>query len=265
LLYVHGVLPTPPPEGKTPLTIVGARTSTARGRAFAAELARAVARRGGLAVSGLAIGIDQAAHEGALEGGGPSVAVVACGLDRIYPPGAEPLARRLASNGAVVSEMPIGTAPWKSHFPRRNRLLAAWSRATLVIEADLASGSLITARRALELGRDVLAMPGPIDAPTSRGTNRLIRDGAHPLLEVADVDLLLPAAKSRGEAATVNSHAAGAPVADDELLAALATPMALDALSTAFGLSTGDLAVRLVDLEAARAVRRLAGGLWGRT
>ncbi|MBM4016281.1 MAG: DNA-processing protein DprA, partial [Planctomycetes bacterium] len=170
--------------------------------------------------------------------------------------------RRLAVAGAVVSEMPIGTAPWKSHFPRRNRLLAAWSPATLVVEADLASGSLITAKRALELGRDVLAVPGPIDAPTSRGTNRLIRDGAHPLLELDDLALLLPPLPRSGGAAPASDDLSTAAASDATLLAALSTPAALDVLAARTGLRADELAVRLVELEVAGAVRRGAAGLW---
>jgi len=250
LLWVRG-------RGKLPelanaVTVVGARSSTARGRAFAFELGRAIAERGGTVVSGLAIGIDQAAHEGALAAGGACCAVLGCGLDRIYPPGAEPLAGRIEEQGTIVSEMAIGTPPYKNHFPRRNRLLAALGRATLVVEADLQSGSLITAHRALELGRGVHAVPGAIDAVTSRGTNRLIRDGAHPLLELDDLDLVLPG----------NLH--GGKQTRATLLDLLAEPVAAGEVARRARLSLDKTLLRLVELEADGRVVRLGGGLWRR-
>lgn len=250
LLWLRGRGPWPPPR---PITIVGARSSTARGRAFARELGAGVAERGGGVVSGLAIGIDQAAHEGALAADGACYAVLACGVDRIYPPGAASLAAGIERRGRIVSEMAPGTPPYKDHFPRRNRLLAALSKATLVVEADVKSGSLITALRALDLGRGVHAVPGAIDAPTSRGTNRLIRDGAHPLLEVGDLDLLLssPRGTERREV-------------HDVLLAALVAPTSADALAARLGVAVDRLLVRLVELEADGRVARLGGGLYTR-
>ena len=250
LLWVRGHGPLP--EVATAVTVVGARSSTARGRAFAFELGRAIAERGGTVVSGLAIGIDQAALEGALAAGGVACAVLGCGLDRIYPPGAEPLAGRIEERGTIVSEMAVGTPPYKNHFPRRNRILAALGRATLVVEADLQSGSLITAHRALELGRGVHAVPGAIDAATSRGTNRLIRDGAHPLLEIGDLDLVLPGSKR---------------AADDQrapLLDRLSRAMTAEELARRAGLSLDKTRLRLVELEAEGRVSPLGGGLWQR-
>ncbi len=262
LLYLRGCGPWPP---VAPITIVGARASTARGRAFAHDLGAAIAERAGTVVSGLAIGIDQAAHEGALTADGSCCAVLACGLDRIYPPGAAPLARRIEARGRIVSEMPIGTPPYKSHFPRRNRILAALSRATLVIEADLQSGSLITAHRALELGRNVHAVPGTIDAPTSRGTNRLIRDGAHPLLEISDLDLILPRSSGANRRrASGEDGVAGGGAGADELLAALAAPLAAEELARRVGAALDRVLIRLVELEADGRVIRLGGGLYQR-
>jgi len=249
LLWLRGRGPWPPHQ---PITIVGSRSSTARGRAFARELGAGVADRGGSVVSGLAIGIDQASHEGALSAAGACYAVLACGADQIYPPGAGPLAAAIERRGRIVSEMPPGTPPFKSHFPRRNRLLAALSKATLVVEADLKSGSLLTAHRALELGRGVHAVPGAIDAPTSRGTNRLIRDGAHPLLECDDLDLLLHAPRAN----PLRGH--------DELLGALASPASVDALAARLRVPVDRLLVRLVELEAEGRVARLGGGLYAR-
>jgi DNA processing protein len=200
-------------------------------------------------------GIDQSAHEGAIDAGGPAIAVLACGAERVYPPGATPLAREILRCGRIVSEMPIGTPPFKNHFPRRNRILAALGRATLVIEADVRSGSLSTASRALEIGRDVWAVPGPIDAATSRGANRLIRDGAHPLLEVGDLDLLIGAPQD----AKAGCGSRGA-----ALLAALAAPLAADELARRAGLAVDAVLLALVDLEAGGRVERLGGGLFVR-
>jgi DNA processing protein len=255
VLWLRGEGTWPPPQ---PITIVGARSSTARGRAFASELGAGVVERGGSVVSGLAIGIDQASHEGALAADGAAFAILACGVDQIYPPGAKPLAERVERTGRIVSEMPLGTPPYKNHFPRRNRLLAALSQATIVVEADVMSGSLSTARRALELGRSVHAVPGPIDAPTSRGTNRLIRDGAHPLLAVEDLELLVDA--SRGGKAAAGLRAKG-----EALLQALAAPAAVDELARKLDVAVDRLLVRLVELEADGRVARLGGGLYVRT
>ena len=203
-------------------------------------------------MSCLAIGIDQASHEGALSAAGACYAILACGADQIYPPGAAPLAAAIERRGRIVSEMPPGTPPFKSHFPRRNRLLAALSKATIVVEADLKSGSLLTAHRALELGRGVHAVPGAIDAPTSRGTNRLIRDGAHPLLECDDLDLLLHAPRAN----PLRGH--------DELLGALASPASVDSLAARLRVPVDRLLLRLVELEAEGRVARLGGGLYAR-
>jgi DNA processing protein len=158
-----------------------------------------------------------------------------------------------------VSELPIGAPPYKLHFPRRNRILAALGQATLVVEADLRSGSLITAHRALELGRGVHAVPGAIDAPTSRGTNRLIRDGAHPLLGVEDLDLLLhsPVAPWAAEGARAgNSH--------EELLHALRVPTSVEELAERTGTGLDRVLLKLVELEADGRVARLGGGLYVR-
>jgi DNA processing protein len=168
------------------LAVVGSRNPTALGRDTATQFARHFAG-GGLAItSGLALGIDAAAHEGALAGGGRTVAVLGCGLDAVYPRENAPLARRIAAgSGALVSDLPPGTPPLKQHFPRRNRIIAGLSVGTLVVEAALRSGSLITARLAAEQGREVFAIPGSIHNPMSRGCHRLIRQGAK-LVESAD-------------------------------------------------------------------------------
>ena len=169
------------------VAIVGPRAPTAYGRVVARALARALASAGLVVVSGLARGVDAEAHEGALDAGGRTIAFQACGPERVYPAEHRRLAARIAASGAVVSELPPGTPPRAPHFPLRNRLISGLSLAVVVVEAREQSGTLVTARHAAEQGVDVLAVPGPIDAPTSRGTNRLLRDGAKPLLDVRDV------------------------------------------------------------------------------
>ncbi|HEX4303935.1 MAG TPA: DNA-processing protein DprA [Rhizomicrobium sp.] len=158
------------------VAMVGARNASALGRKFANTLARDLAEAGLVVVSGLARGIDAAAHEGALSGG--TCAVVAGGVDVIYPPENKALHERIAQEGCIVSEMPLGQQPQARHFPRRNRIISGLARGVVVVEAAVGSGSLITANYALEQGREIFAVPGsPLD-PRARGTNKLIRDGA---------------------------------------------------------------------------------------
>jgi DNA processing protein len=166
------------------LAIVGARSATAQGADNAEAFARALAEAGLVIVSGLALGIDTAAHRGALEVGGKTVAVIGTGADRVYPARNRALAHRIVEHGVIVGEFPLGTPPVAANFPRRNRIIAGLARGVLVVEAATNSGSLITARLAGENGREVLAIPGSIHAPMSRGCHRLIRDGAR-LVETA--------------------------------------------------------------------------------
>ncbi len=174
-LFAKGELP--PWEGA--VAIVGTRRASPWAKGFSWELARALAEAGATVVSGLARGIDAAAHRGALEAGGETLALLGSALDRIYPPEHRELAERMA----LVSEFPFGTGPRPEHFPRRNRLIAALVRAVVVVEAPERSGALITARYALELGREVLAVPGRPTDGKSLGANRLIQDGAAPVLD----------------------------------------------------------------------------------
>ncbi|MBX3500386.1 MAG: DNA-processing protein DprA [Alphaproteobacteria bacterium] len=167
------------------VAVVGARNASVNGRRLAAQFAAELGRAGQVIASGLARGIDAAAHEAALSSG--TIAVLAGGVDIVYPPENEDLYRAIAEGGAIVSEAPLGTRPQARHFPRRNRIVSGLSAGVLVIEAALQSGSLITARQAAEQGREVFAVPGsPLD-PRARGTNRLIRDGAHLVEDCADV------------------------------------------------------------------------------
>ncbi len=173
------------------VAIVGTRRATNRGLAVAAGLARALSLRGWVIVSGLALGIDAAAHQGALEAGGGTVAVMGTGPDLIYPRANRSLHASVVANGCSVTEYEPGTPPLKHHFPLRNRLIAALSRAVIVVEAPLQSGAMHTASVALDYDREVFAVPGPVDLDTSLGCHRLLRDGAHLIAGGEDVDRIL--------------------------------------------------------------------------
>ncbi len=183
VLYVKGELP----EGRVRLALVGSRRATAYGRQFARELAGDLAALGVEVVSGGARGIDTWAHRGALEAGGRTVAVLGCGFAHTYPPENADLFKAIAASGAIVSEFPIETSPLAENFPRRNRLISALSAGTIVVEATDKSGSLITAGHALEQGREVMAVPGPVTSEQSRGCHRLIQQGAKLVQTVEDV------------------------------------------------------------------------------
>ena len=183
VLYIKGDLP----DGRVRLALVGSRRATAYGRQFARELAGDLAALGVEIVSGGARGIDTWAHRGALETGGRTVAVLGCGFAHTYPPENKDLFEAIAASGAIVSEFPIETSPLAENFPRRNRLISALSAGTIVVEATDKSGSLITAGHALEQGREVMAVPGPVTSEQSRGCHRLIQQGAKLVQTVEDV------------------------------------------------------------------------------
>lgn len=174
LLYIKGSLNI----GDIPVAVVGSRNASPYGRYVTERLSRELALRGVTIVSGLARGIDTCAHRGALAGRGRTIAVLGCGIDVIYPPENRKLYGDIIASGAIVTEFPFGTEPDRSHFPTRNRIISGLSLGVLVVEAGEKSGSLITAQCALEQGRDVFAVPGSIDLPGSRGTNKLLRQGA---------------------------------------------------------------------------------------
>lgn len=184
VLYVRGTLQE---QDDWAVAMVGTRHATAYGRQVADEVSATLARSGVTVVSGLARGVDSIAHQAALNAGGRTLAVLGCGVDVIYPPENRRLAMQIIEHGALISDYPLGTAPESQNFPPRNRLISGISQAVIVIEAGVTSGSLITATFAVEQGRDVFAVPGSILAPQSQGTNRLIRDGAAPLLSPQDV------------------------------------------------------------------------------
>lgn len=172
--------------------LVGSRSASRRGILFSRNLARALSDRGYTVVSGLARGIDSAAHEGALEGGRGTAAVLGCGLDVPYPPENASLAIDIAGNGCLLSELPLGTPPFKYNFPRRNRILSGLSLGIAVVEAGLCSGAMGTARWAVEQNRDVFAVPGPVEKPGSRGPHLLIKEGAYLIEGVEDIAAVIP-------------------------------------------------------------------------
>ena len=245
------------------VAIVGSRSPTPQGadnaRAFASQLSHS----GFTVISGLAMGVDAAAHAGGLEGAASTVAVVGTGLDRVYPKRNLGLAHRIASKGFIVSEYSLGTPPLPNNFPRRNRIIAGLARGTLVVEAAVQSGSLITARLANEAGRDVFAIPGSIHSPQSRGCHALIKQGAK-LVETAQ-DILEELRQPGAAAAAAAAPASATDAPPDLLLEALGfDPVTLDALVARTGHSSSTLSVALLDLELDGQVARLPGQLFQR-
>jgi DNA processing protein len=248
------------------VAIVGSRHATAQGVENARAFARHLSERGLTVVSGLALGIDAAAHEGALPGPGGTVAVVGTGLDIVYPARHASLAARIERRGLVLSEYTLGMPSLSENFPQRNRIIAGLSLGTLVVEAALQSGSLITARMALESGREVFAIPGSIHAPQSRGCHRLIQQGAK-LVETGD-DIVEELGLDRGRAPLPAATTPTGAEADlrltpaDALLDAMGyDPVTVDALCARTGCGAAAVGARLLALELAGDVARLPGGL----
>jgi DNA processing protein len=184
VLYLRGELTT---EDSWAVAVVGTRRVSAYGRQVAEEVASFLATNGVTVISGLARGVDAIAHQSALKAGGRTIAVLGCGVDRIYPPENAQLAEKIMTGGALVSDYAPGTPPDAANFPPRNRIISGLSTATVIVEAGETSGALITAQFAVDQGREVFAVPGNIYAPQSKGTNRLIAQGAHPMLSVRDL------------------------------------------------------------------------------
>ena len=244
--------------------LVGSRKPTPQGVENARHFAAHLSQSGLTVVSGLAAGIDGAAHEGALENAGRTIAVVGTGLDRVYPRQHLALAHRIAKMGLILSEYALGTPPLPAHFPQRNRIIAGLSRGVLVVEAALQSGSLISARLALECGRDVFAIPGSIHAPQSRGCHALIKQGAK-LVETAEdiLEELRWGLRHPHPPASQDDSAPGE--LDDEVLSALAfDPVNLDALIARTGRTAADLSAHLLELELEGRVARLPGQFFQR-
>lgn len=271
LLFVEGDLNA---LWRAQIAMVGSRNASRQGLGTAADFARHFARLGIVVTSGLAEGIDGAAHAACLDAGGATIAVCGTGLDRVYPERHRELARRIAAQGALVSDFPIGTPPLPEHFPRRNRIIAGLALGTLVVEASLKSGSLITARLAAECGRDVFAIPGSIHEPRARGCHHLIRNGAALVTDAADIiEALQPIGHELGDAlrARLATQTAKAPVpvapdlGNQRLLEAIGfAPTDFDSLVTATGLTAGAISSMLTALELDGHVADLGGGRYQR-
>ncbi len=249
------------------VAMVGARACSHYGRTVARELAAGAARAGLLVVSGLARGIDAEAHEAALAAGGASLAFLPCGIEQVYPASHRRLASALAERGAVVSEFPVGTPPRRPYFPLRNRLISALSEAVIVIEARIASGTLVTARHAANQGVDVLAVPGPVYSPTSAGPHLLLRDGAGIVTCAADLlEVFGIEARDVALAADTGSHAESGAPAQPLAARALALlreqPLARDALAEKLAASERELAEALLALELAGSASEDRDGRW---
>ena len=249
LLMIRGRWPVTMPA----VAVVGARAATSYGQNATRGLSVALATAGFAIVSGLARGIDRHALQAALEQDGWPIAVLGNGIDIAYPPENRELQAAIAQQGTVISEFPLGRRPDKLAFPRRNRVIAALARQVLVVEAGLRSGALITAAHAAELGRDVLAVPGPIDSEQSAGCNRLIADGATPIIDVAALMFAV-----RGP---MPAEDCAAPRPEDPLLAALGRrTLDVDELAQAAGRSASATLSGIVALELQGLVQRLPGG-----
>ena len=255
VLYVRGELK---PEDAWAVAVVGTRRASTYGREVTRRLVSVLAQSGVTIVSGLARGVDAVAHQTALEAGGRTIAVLGCGIDLVYPPEHRELARRIAAQGALVSEYPLGTQPEPGNFPPRNRIISGLSLGVVITEAGRDSGALITADYAAEQGRDVFAVPGSILSAGCAGTNRLIQDGAKPVLDAADIlqELNLTMVAEQKEARQV------LPTTETEalLLAHLsAEPVHVDDLTRAVGLPVAQVTSTLALMELKGMVRQVGG------
>jgi DNA processing protein len=263
-------IPDPPPvlyaKGRTDLlnqaafAVVGSRNATHQGLAHAESFARALSDAGLTIISGLALGIDAAAHRGALAGASSSVAVVGTGLDIVYPARNRDLAHDLAARGCIISEFALGTAPVAANFPRRNRLISGLARGCLVVEAAISSGSLITARMANEQGKDVFAIPGSIHSPLAKGCHDLIKQGAKLAETAEDIleELHMPARSRTPDAP--RPHAM-----NDRVLNALGfDPCDIDTLSARSAMGADEIAALLTEWELEGVVEALPGGRYQR-
>jgi len=272
VLYVRGALRE---NERMAIAIVGSRRTTLYGQEMSRKLAFQLARVGVTVVSGLARGIDTEAHRGALQAKGRTVAVIGCGLDTVYPPENKKLADQIVDHGgAVVAEFPFGVKPDKQNFPMRNRIISGWSLGVVVVEANLKSGALITAAQAAEQGRQVFAVPGRADSILSRGTNRLIKDGAKLTEDVDDVlsefEYLLPrkAEETRDGAAEVGGIKPALQLGETEakVMAHVGhEEVAIDDIIRASGLTSAAVSATLLALEMKRVVKQLPGKQYVRT
>jgi DNA processing protein len=271
VLYVKGAFSE---RDALSIAIVGSRRTTLYGQEMGRKLAYQLARVGVTVVSGLARGIDTAAHKGALQAKGRTVAVIGCGIDIVYPAENQKLANEIVEKGgAVVTEFPFGVKPDRQNFPMRNRIVSGWSLGTVVVEANLTSGALITAGQAAEQGRQVFAVPGRADSILSRGTNKLIKDGAKLTEDVEDIlgefEYLLPKNVARPVEATPDSGGTKPALRLSELEQKVMAQLgreeaAIDDIIRASGLTTASVSATLLALEMKRLVRQLPGKLYVR-
>jgi DNA processing protein len=263
LLYITGALTE---QDELAVAIVGARRATAAGRAMTEELSHDLARAGMTVVSGLARGVDAAAHRGALAAQGRTIAVLGCGIDQTYPREHEQLRRQIEERGAILSEVPMGAPPHSHHFPRRNRIISGLSLGVIVTEAAISSGSLITARLAAEQGREVFAVPGFVKEDTSRGTNALLKEGAALIERAQDViDAVMaqlePALRLRLQPPREQNERGDQLGKEEQLVydALSYDPLTVDDVIAITGLSVSTVMASLLSLELRQRVRPLPG------
>ena len=263
LLYLTGALTE---QDELAVAIVGARRATAAGRILTEELSHDLAALGVTVVSGLARGVDAAAHRGALAAQGRTIAVLGCGIDQTYPPEHERLRRQIEERGMVLSEVPVGAPPHSHHFPRRNRIISGLSMGVVVTEAAINSGSLITARLAAEQGREVFAVPGFVKEDTSRGTNALLKEGASLIERAQDIiDAILPqlepAVRLRLQPSREKNEREDHLGKDEQLVYDTLSydPFTVDDVIVTTGLSVSTVMAALLSLELRRRVRQLPG------
>ena len=255
LLYVRGTLP--PADS---LAVVGSRRASRSGIELTSRICLEVAETGVVIVSGLARGIDSAAHRAALEAGGLTIAVLGCGIDRIYPPEHDRLFNQIVESGAVISEYPPGTPPLPGHFPGRNRIISGLSKGVLIVEAAHKSGSLITADFALEQGREVFAIPGAVTASNSDGVNRLLKDGAHLVTETRDITDILWPQRSGSTLSAAKTPCLELSEIELGIVEHLdSDPLHIDDLARKSGLTPMELSVILLQLEIRGGVIQLPG------
>ncbi|MBN2468907.1 MAG: DNA-processing protein DprA [Deltaproteobacteria bacterium] len=261
-LYVRGELRESDDQA---LAVIGSRSASAYGRETTRRITRTLAQQGFTVVSGLARGIDSTAHQGALEAGGRTIAVLGSGIDVIYPPENTALAEKIAGQGAVVTEFPLGTPPEATNFPGRNRIISGLSLGTVIVEASMRSGSLITARLALEQGREVFAIPGNINSPWSRGTNSLIKEGAQLVMNAEDIiaEILPQSARPhRSEEMEAAVFQKLSPEGKKILDLMEADPLHIDTLIQKSGLHSAQVSSILLDLELNGVIKQLSGKLF---
>ncbi|MEI6305403.1 MAG: DNA-processing protein DprA [Deltaproteobacteria bacterium] len=258
VLYVRGEMRS----SELAIAIVGSRRCTSYGELATGRLAEGLARNGVAVISGMARGIDTAAHKGALHAGGRSIGVLGCGIDKVYPPENRKLFDEMAAKGALVSEFPLGTLPLAENFPRRNRIISGLSQGVLVVEAAVNSGSLITAQFALEHGRDVFAVPGNITFASSKGTNHLIKQGAKLVDCVEDILEELPGYEAASVEAKVQTKAAGFALTPKEACIyelLVRAPLHIDDIISQTELTAAEVSSMLLHLELKGALMPLPG------